>query len=464
MKLIVRIICLLNVLAIAAIFPVAAAALESSPTTYDFGQVDIQDSAPHMTWTVSSNYPGINNNLGSISVPAGFSISNNACMGGSLSFGGSCTAKFAPINTLANLGQIQGSASVSSVFDASASLLLKVQVTRRVLSLDPGSNLDLGAIALGGADKHSKVELTNSGTGVVTIDSLGMIGDVATLSANVSGCVGAQLGPNEKCSMPVTFHAANAGSFSTGISVLSNDAAFSGPIQLSGSVSAPVGSLAPAALDYGSRAVGSGQSPLQVATISNSGLVDLALGQPSLEGPGSSAFTVAFSTCPAVLMPGAECKLALAFDPPAVGAWNAALALPTSDPGGSKQLALGGIGVASGSGAGLQSGLNARFTGSTHLARATRLNYRFSCPLNSCIVAGSIKLTPSRGRPLKLSGSTAGALAGAHGKMIFELGKSQRRLIARWLRAKRKVKAVATLTDRTPGRELSVVVRKSLRR
>lgn len=456
------IILLAFILAVA--LPSAALALEQSPSQYDFGEVDIQDVAPTMTWTVSSNYPGSPNNLGTVQVPTGFTASSNTCNGVNLIFGGSCTVKFSPVNSLANVGLLQGSATVSSQSDFSATLPLSARITRRVLSVDPVSQLDLGTAALGGAGKTSSVDLTNSGTGEVKITSIGLTGDVAALSVNVAGCVGVELGAHEKCSMPVSLHALSTGDFGTTLTVDSNDAAFGAPIQLSGAVQTPAGTVAPAALDFGSRSISAGPGQLQIATIANNGLVELSVEQPVLEGSGAAAFNVAFTNCAESLLPGAECKVALTFEPVVAGPASATLALATGDPSGDKHVALSGNGVEDLPQATTASGLTARFTGSTHLARATRLTYRFSCPANSCIVAGALKLKPSKGRALKFKAATAGALAGGRGTLTFDISKKQRRTIVNWLRAKRKVRATATLTDIMPGRSASVVVTKALRR
>jgi hypothetical protein len=111
-------------------------------------------------------------------------------------------------------------------------------------------------------------------------------------------------------------------------------------------VAAPVVSLAPASLSFGSLQVG-GSSAAQSVTLTNTGTAALTIASVALTGANPGDFAQA-TTCPLgplTLAAGANCSISVSFGPTAAGARSASVSI-VDDAGGSPQsVSLSGTGT-----------------------------------------------------------------------------------------------------------------------
>jgi hypothetical protein len=118
-------------------------------------------------------------------------------------------------------------------------------------------------------------------------------------------------------------------------------------VALTGSGVAPIASLAPAGLVFGTQLVGT-TSGARTVTLTNAGTLPLAIAGGTLGGANAADFAVG-TTCGASLAVGASCTYALSFTPSATGARAASLTVTTDDPFNPVQLVtLDGTGIAPG--------------------------------------------------------------------------------------------------------------------
>ncbi len=176
------------------------------------------------------------------------------------------------------------------------------------------ANLDLGALALGGADPNdfsvggdlcSNQTLTPGGSCTVDVSARPLTpgGLSATLSV-----------PNDAYT---TVQGASA--VLTGTTVLTFTAAGT----------APAIKVAPAAPGFGGQLVDS-PSATQLVTISNTGSASLQLGTVSVAGADAGDFTPSSDTCSGTTVAvSGSCTIKLAFDPSATGARTATLEVPS---------------------------------------------------------------------------------------------------------------------------------------
>jgi uncharacterized repeat protein (TIGR03803 family)/VCBS repeat-containing protein len=109
------------------------------------------------------------------------------------------------------------------------------------------------------------------------------------------------------------------------------------------SVTAPLVSLKPASLVFGSQAVGSA-SRVEALTVQNTGNAPLTFVGTVISGANSTEFARS-SDCGTALAPGARCQISVTFTPTAAGQRNATLEIRTDAVGSPHTVRLMGIGI-----------------------------------------------------------------------------------------------------------------------
>jgi hypothetical protein len=119
-------------------------------------------------------------------------------------------------------------------------------------------------------------------------------------------------------------------------------------VTLTGTVAAPVWSVSPATLDFGSVAVTASNNPTQTVTVANTGTLPLTITSITRSGTDAGQFVVSYN-CPVgstfSLAPGASCAVGVTFNPSTIGLKGAQLNVNVAAPGTSKSVPLAGTGI-----------------------------------------------------------------------------------------------------------------------
>ena len=213
------------------------------------------------------------------------------------------------------------------------------------VSLQPQS-LDLGPVLVGTSTFGSAI-LSNNGTDAVTLGNLLASGDfsvsVSSSIANACPAANATLAAGAACAIQIAFRPTQAGSRTGTLSVATSATAQPITVALSGAGLTPQLSVTPAALRFGTVAVGS-VNALSFTLSNGSGKavmnLSLTLNDPNFRaGAGCGAGTLA---------PGSSCAITVVFQPSAAGLRQGTIAVTSSDPASPLNIALSGEGVVPG--------------------------------------------------------------------------------------------------------------------
>lgn len=308
---------------------------QASPASLTFGnQIVGSTSAPQtVTLTNTGNAPLA---ISSIVVSGDFSRSTTC--GATLDPAASCTIDltFTPTTTGARTGAL----TISD--DATTSpQVINLNGTGATLSvqLAPGS-LTFGNQAVGTTSATQAVTLTNSGTLPLTINGIAASGDFGQTTTCVS-----PIAPGASCTISVSFTPTANGTRTGAISISDNVSGSPQTVNLTGTGTAPVATLAPTSLDFDSRLIGSA-SAAQTAIFTNSGSAPLLISAISVIGGSDYAATNDCPIGPATLAAGAFCTFTVTFTPTAAGSRSGLVTITHNASGSQSYLNLAGIGVA----------------------------------------------------------------------------------------------------------------------
>lgn len=253
---------------------------------------------------------------------------------GNLLFSSSVTSvgQLVPFNTTVSLKA--GNTLVFSVGPGGGSqntgLSLTITGPSAAATLSPAS-LSFGPQLVSTTSDPQAVTLTNTGTGPLTITSIGSTGDFAQ-----SNSCGDSVALGAGCTISVTFTPTALGT-RTGTITINDDASGSPEVvELSG-VGSEVG-VSPASLTFKSQNVGTA-SPGQVVTLTNHGSAAV-----SLTGVTTTGDFEVTAPCPSI-PPQGSCKILVIFRPTQTGSRTGVLTINDSEPS-QATVALSGTGTA----------------------------------------------------------------------------------------------------------------------
>jgi len=200
-----------------------------------------------------------------------------------------------------------------------------------VAQLSPASHA-FGDQTIGVASQARRVVLTNAGDAPMSIASVTVVGS-AGFAVTANAC-GATLVAGASCAIDVSFVPGQAGAATAALRIADDAAGSPHTVALSGNgVAGAVGSptLSPAsAADYGEVEVGQRSNAHQY-TVGNSGSAAFAVSTIAVAGADASSFVIEPGGCSAgrQIAPGAECAIAVAFAPAAIGTKAARLEIAT---------------------------------------------------------------------------------------------------------------------------------------
>jgi hypothetical protein len=316
-----------------------ASAVTLTPASESYGQIEEGTVSSPLTITVAnSSLAPIP--ISSVSVSAPFVLSGNGCGTTSLAANTDCPlqVEFAPTATGVFTGQL-------TLIDGAGTQAVQLNGTGLAPPADilAPASLAFAATPEGQLSAAQSVTITNSGGVPLT----GIAISISSQFQQTNNC-GTQLAAGAVCTISVVFAPTQLGALSGTLTVA--DALKTQTVSLSGSgVAPPVFSITPSSLTFTNQQPGV-PSAAQTLTIANAGASPMANIGFAFTGSAASNYSVASTTCGALLTNGTSCTAQIVFTPSGVGSIAAALVVSSSTAGvtavsvplnGSAQLANG---------------------------------------------------------------------------------------------------------------------------
>lgn len=216
-------------------------------------------------------------------------------------------------------------------------------------SLNPAS-LAFSSTILGQASSALAATLANTGSGALTIDTIGVTGAAAADFSVTGGtcAAGGSVAAGANCTVLVSFKPGTTGARSATLAVAHNGTGGSSSVALSGTASATAQAtigVSATSIGFGALAVNAPSAP-QSVTVNNSGQSPLTLSALTVAGANGAIFTLG-GDC-AVNKPiagGASCTVTVAAQPTASGAFTGNLTVVSNAANGNVTIGLAGSGA-----------------------------------------------------------------------------------------------------------------------
>jgi uncharacterized repeat protein (TIGR01451 family) len=310
------------------------ARLSMSPSALNFGDVQV-GTAKTLTETFSNSGsdPTYITNI-SVSGDDEFDAISSTCAGLLVPAGGSCSVdvQFVAFTT----GDHSATLTIENTSsDGTLQLPLTGTGIDPALSISPDS-VDFGQQVVGTTSDKMAVLITSTGTTDLTVTGLSASGDFAVAA---SDCTAQPIPPGQTCFISVTFSPTASGSRSGTLTINSNAPSSPNTLPLSGTGIAPVITVTPSSLQFGSVPVTTTSAP-QTVTVGNAGSSPLTVSSVVTSGP----FAVSGDFCSSAgpIAPGGTCQVAVVFVPTTTGPASGTLTIASD--GGTATVALSGNG------------------------------------------------------------------------------------------------------------------------
>ena len=213
--------------------------------------------------------------------------------------------------------------------------LLSLPIAAQTVSLSV-TTLSFGNVVIGTTSATKNVTLTNTGTAQLSITSI-----VASPPYAQTNTCGSSVNAGKKCTISVTFTPTVAGTASGSLTI--NDNASNSPqtVSLNGSGVVAV-SLAPAAVNFASRTVGTTSNPTNV-TLTNNTAASLTINSISVTGDFAQT-----NTCGVSVASKGKCTISISFTPTVVGTRTGTLNVNDSGSNSPQTASLSGSGSTTG--------------------------------------------------------------------------------------------------------------------
>ena len=292
-----------------------------APATVTFGQVEVRTtSAPLQVTATNSGAAAIP--IGSIVITPPFNLSSNSCGTTSLAPNSSCqlAVAFAPTEA----GPASGLLTFTDGAGTQSVELGGTGVSPPTDVLNPTS-LSFPPTPEGQLSSAQTVTITNSGGLLLTSISIS-----ASAQFQESNTCGTKLAAGAVCIISAIFAPTQTGTVSGTLTI--GDILRSQPqtVSLSGTgLGAPALNVNPTSLTFTNQQPGVPSTP-QTVTVSNTGGSPMANVGFSIVGAAASSYSIAATTCGALLASGSSCAVQIVFTPSATGAIAATLAVSSS--------------------------------------------------------------------------------------------------------------------------------------
>jgi Ca2+-binding RTX toxin-like protein len=192
------------------------------------------------------------------------------------------------------------------------------------------------------------VTVTNTGPVLVRITGVARGGSNPGQFGHTTTCgpFPANLAPGASCTVSVTFAPTTAGTKSATLAVNVAAPGVSQSVALTGTIVAPVFTVAPGTLGFAPQ-LRNTTSPARTVTVTNTGIAPLVVSNVTRTGanPGQFAHATTCGPFPRTLAAGASCTISVTFTPTGAGARSASLNVVVAAPGTSQSVPLSGTGL-----------------------------------------------------------------------------------------------------------------------
>ena len=319
----------------------ATAPTISIPSSYDFGDVPVGQTATHDI-TIKNTGAGTLDVSGQKVTSPGFSVTNDACGGtsgmGLLTAGQSCTVTVAFQST--EVGTASGTLEVANN-DPDAPHPAQVNLSANGTMAGPvtitPSSKTFGSQVEGTTSAAQTFTVTNTGTAPVPLgpSPVVSVGGTSPNSFALSGNTCAnltQLGPSKSCMFKIQFAppiaAGTRGAQNASVTV-NGGADLPQSVPVSGTATAPTANI-PNSVGFGSTVVGTPVT--KPVVIQNTGTGTLNVAVLSISGAGFSVGTDGCAGTAGNLTAGQSCTVKVTFNPSAPGGANGTLKITENDP------------------------------------------------------------------------------------------------------------------------------------
>ncbi|HEV2491065.1 MAG TPA: choice-of-anchor D domain-containing protein [Candidatus Acidoferrales bacterium] len=320
-----------------------------SQTTLSFGSVNVNTTStgPVITLTNTGNQALTITSVKidpSVGTPGDFSFpaANNTCASmGSVPASSSCTitVSFTP----ASQGSITGRVDIAD--DATPStqtIALSGTGTAPGVSLSPTS-LNLGSQNVGTQSAGQSTTLTNTGSGPLTINTIGFTGPDPGDFNETNNCPigGAGLASGNACTITVTFTPAATGARTASLSFSDTGPGSPQIVSVAGTGTIPAVAFSPGSLSFSPTVVGTSSNPKPM-TVSNTGNGPLVISNIAVSGADAGDFSETDTCLGVSVASGKSCAVNVNFVPQAFGARTATITLTDNTVSGSHSFNVSG--------------------------------------------------------------------------------------------------------------------------
>jgi hypothetical protein len=244
-------------------------------------------------------------------------------------------------------GQLVGTLMVDSNAPASpaTAALEGTGVATPICALSPAT-LDFGDQAIGTHGLARAVKVMSNGAVDLQVTSVGLAGAHAgDFAIATNSCSGATIGPEQACSVDVLFTPTASGARSATLQVIDNATGSPHSVALSGTgTPPPARTVNPTAISFPGQAVESRSQP-QRLTLTNNGVDPFTVARVETAGAAGGDFVLDQGCQNRLLVPGASCAVAVAFQPAAAGERNASIVVTDDAPGTPVAIPVTGVGL-----------------------------------------------------------------------------------------------------------------------
>jgi hypothetical protein len=292
-----------------------------TPSSVPFGQVEVGTTSAPLQVSATNSASAVP--ISSVTITPPFSLSSNSCGTTSLAANSVCQldVEFAPT-------QAGPASGLLTFVDGAGTQIVELSGTGVMPPTDVlnPTSLSFPSTPDGQLSAAETVTLTNSGGVELTAISISTSAQFQTTNT-----CGTQLPAGTVCTISVIFAPTQLGAVTGALTVA--DALGTQTVILSGTGAGPPAfSVNPTSLTFTNQQPGVPSAP-QTLTVSNVGGSPIANVGFSITGAAASSYSIAGTTCGALLNNGSSCTVQIVFTPGATGAIAATLAVSSSTPG-----------------------------------------------------------------------------------------------------------------------------------
>jgi hypothetical protein len=232
---------------------------------------------------------------------------------------------------------VSGNVTVTSSQGSNAVIAVSGAGLQAGLGLNP-SSVAFGNVPVGSANSQT-VQVSNSGTGVLTISQMNTVGGGFSTSGIA---LPLSINPGAASTFNVQFLPATAGTVPGSVSIVSNAPSSPTALALSGTGVAAVRTLAFTTMSIGFGSVATAGSVAENVGITNTGNSDVTISQIVASGAG---FAVNGANTPVTLSPAQTLTIVPSFSPTSAGSVNGAVAVISNAAGSPATITLTGTGA-----------------------------------------------------------------------------------------------------------------------